>query len=270
VKILVTGSSGLIGSETAALLISQGHEVVAFDIKQGDDLCDASAVARAAEGCQGIAHIGAIADDRKGEEAAVLASNAQGTWNVLLAAVAHQIPRVVHFSSIQVFGFVKNHRRPRAFPVDDTYLPHPMTPYQIGKHLGEEACQAFSDRWGLEIVSFRPGLVTKGGAGRSDAHFSGWDVESGMKDALWSYLPVEDVAEAVVLALTVPFSGYHRLSLSGTHNMLHQPTAELVARHYPDIPWRIPQEEWLRDNPTRALVDTTAALELLGWKPKDN
>jgi UDP-glucose 4-epimerase len=260
----------MIGTAVATKLTALGHEVVPFDIKNGDDLCDASAVAKAAEGCDAIAHVGAIADDIKGREADVLASNAQGTWNVLLAAVEHNIPRVIHFSSIQVLGFVKSHRRPRHFPVDDTYMPHSMTPYQIGKHLAEEACQAFSDRFGLEIISFRPGLVTNfDGAGRADTDRGGWNVEENMRDVLWMYVTLDDVVEAVVLGLTVPFSGYHRLLLSDTNNMTGLPSSELAEKYYAEIPWLIPKEEWLANNPTRSFMDTSAAQKLLGWKPRE-
>jgi nucleoside-diphosphate-sugar epimerase len=260
----------MIGAAVAAKLVEIGYKVVPFDIKTGDDLCDASAVAKAAEGCDAIAHIGAIADDVKGCEADVLASNAQGTWNILLAAVEHNIPRMIHFSSIQVLGFVKSYRRPRHFPVDDTYIPHPMTPYQIGKHLAEEACQAFSDRFGLEIISFRPGLVTNfEGAGRADTNRGGWDVEENMRDVLWMYVTLEDVVEAVVLGLTVSFSGYHRLLLSDTNNMTGLDSRALAAKHYPEIPWRIPADEWLANNPARSFMDTNATKKLLGWKPRN-
>ena len=41
--------------------------------------------------------------------------------------------------------------------------------------------------------------------------------------------------------------------------------ADLVAEHLPHIPWRGPV---LEPGSRRALVDTSAARELLGWEPK--
>ncbi|MCX6380847.1 MAG: NAD(P)-dependent oxidoreductase [Armatimonadetes bacterium] len=160
-RILVTGSSGVIGKATIARLTAEGHETRPFDIQEGDDLRSFEQVRKAVEGCNAIVHAGAIPGDAPGRELEVVESNAQGTWNILFSALHEGIKRVVHFSSIQALGYVGGHHAPVYFPVDDDYPRHPMTPYQLGKHLGEETCKTFARRWGMEIVSLRPMAVTR-------------------------------------------------------------------------------------------------------------
>ena len=60
-KILVTGSSGLIGTAVCAVLASQGHEVLRFDIAdQNDgfgDILTPTNLDVAMKGCTGVVHL---------------------------------------------------------------------------------------------------------------------------------------------------------------------------------------------------------------------
>ena len=49
-RVLVTGSSGLIGAAMVKRLLADGNSVVRFDIADGHDALDAAGVAKAAEG----------------------------------------------------------------------------------------------------------------------------------------------------------------------------------------------------------------------------
>jgi nucleoside-diphosphate-sugar epimerase len=264
-KILVTGSSGGIGKATVQRLIAEGHETVLFDIQKGDDLRSFEQVKAAVQGCDAIVHAGAIPGDIEGRELEVIESNAQGTWNILFAAQQAGIRRVVHFSSIQALGYVGNHHAPLYFPVDDAYPRHPMTPYQLGKHLGEETCKTFANRWGMEIVSLRPMAVIH------EEHYKDWlqsNVEEDVKSVLWAYTDLAEVVEAVYLGLTKPVTGFHAFLISAEDTMLDCPTMEAIERTWADIPHRIPLEEWFRDNPYRTLVDCSDIKRVLGWEHK--
>jgi nucleoside-diphosphate-sugar epimerase len=39
-RVLVTGSEGLVGSELQTLLRANGHEVVGYDLRQGQNILD--------------------------------------------------------------------------------------------------------------------------------------------------------------------------------------------------------------------------------------
>lgn len=275
-RILVTGSSGGIGKVAFARLESLGHEVRPFDIQRNDDLRDFQQVREAAKGCDTIVHIGAIPGDSDGHEEAVLASNAQGTWNILLAAVEHHIPKVIHFSSIQALGVVGGHHPPLYLPLDDAYPRHPRTPYQIGKHLGEETCKAFSERWGITTITLRPMLVahqstyvdTNSAIPYPALPWKEVQESEGMKNVLWAYTDIEDLVDVIVLAVDCSLQGHHAFLVASDDTTMETPTLELVRQHWAHIPQRIPLEEWTAENPYRSLVDCSGLKEALGWSPK--
>jgi nucleoside-diphosphate-sugar epimerase len=92
--------------------------VTGFDLADGQDLLDAIAVRRAAQGCGAVVHLGALAHDSAGSPEQIMAVNVLGTWHVLLAAEAAGAGRVVSFSSAQVFGIAEGEQLPLYFPVD--------------------------------------------------------------------------------------------------------------------------------------------------------
>jgi nucleoside-diphosphate-sugar epimerase len=278
-RVLVTGSEGHIGQVLAETLREAGHEVRTMDRvarhreKPGEhlagDLRDSSAVRQAVQGVEAVAHLGAIPHDRAGSPEDVLTVNVQGTLNVLLACVEAGVGRLVYFSSINALGCVGGYRPALYFPIDDAYPRHPLSPYQISKHLGEEACRAFTDRYGLETVCLRPVFVTRPDQTMRWGQFSPRQMAEWGRVEYWASVDVRDVCEATRLALTVPGIKHDAFLLTADDTTVAVPTAELVETHYPDTPWpKIAMADYLADNPYRSLMDCTHAKEVLGWQPQ--
>lgn len=278
-RILVTGSEGGIGRVLVPTLLAAGHDLRTFDraARRGTevehlpaDLRDIAAVRRAVQGVDAVAHLGAIPSDDPGREDDVLSVNVQGTWNVLLACVEAGVGRVVAFSSVNALGNVGGHRPSASLPIDDAYPRHPMSAYQLSKHLGEEACRSFSAKHGLVTVCLRPVLVTY--PDRHDAVWRGLSdeerVERGRTE-YWAYVDARDVCDAVLRGLRVEGVSHDAFLLAAADTTALAPTAELVDRFYPSTPWpAVERDAYLAGDPRRSLIDYAHAAAVLGWSPR--
>src|SRR4051812_24731664 len=151
-KTLVTGGAGFIGSNLVDALVARGDDVAVIDdISTGKrenldhalsngaelielDVRDAQAVSAAVErtGPEVIFHLAAQIDVRKSvaDPANDARTNVEGTINVLSAAQAHGVPRVVNTSTGGgIYGEGKEHPAPGGPP---TAPPAPDRLFQGG------------------------------------------------------------------------------------------------------------------------------------------
>ena len=117
-KVLVTGAAGFIGGHLIDMLVERGDEVRALvrpveeidylqtlpgvEIVYGD-LTDVSSLKRAVHGMQRVFHIAAKTGPW-GPEEAYQAVNVQGVIDLISAAMDAGVQRIVHTSSITVYG----------------------------------------------------------------------------------------------------------------------------------------------------------------------
>jgi UDP-glucose 4-epimerase len=211
-----------------------------------------------------VVHLAGLADDRAGAPEDVLTVNLLGTWNVLAGARAEGVGRVVYASSGKALGMLE--RAPDYLPVDDAHGGLPARPYGLSKWLAEEMCEVFTADTGIGTICLRPVLVL-------DAE--GYDRLAGLTElpppataAAWHlgvFVDVEDVAAAIVASVECPDPGHARLLLCADEIASDRPSAELAAEHLPNVPWR---DDPYDPDSRKALIDCTAAKELLGWNPK--
>lgn len=71
------------------------------------------------------------------------------TQRLLETARAHPVRRVVFASSSSIYG---NAAR---YPVTETAIPQPHSPYGVTKLAAEHLCSLYADNWGLPTVSLR-------------------------------------------------------------------------------------------------------------------
>jgi nucleoside-diphosphate-sugar epimerase len=129
----VTGGGGFLGSWLAACLCRSGEPVrilarrsdvpararrSGIEIRVGD-VRDAAAVRDAVEGCRHVYHVAALFRDEGRPAREYWDVNVEGTRNVLEAAAAADVERVVHCSTVGVHGPVD---RPPAHE-DDPFAP---------------------------------------------------------------------------------------------------------------------------------------------------
>jgi len=152
-RILITGSKGLIGRHLTAALQDRGVQVQGLDLRaNGADRGDVRApseVASALQGCSGVVHLAAVSRVIDGEKHPETCwdTNVVGTHNVLEAAAASsREPWVVYASSREVYG------QPDTLPVHEDAPLRPVNLYGRSKVAAEDACRASALR--TSIVRF--------------------------------------------------------------------------------------------------------------------
>jgi nucleoside-diphosphate-sugar epimerase len=267
--VLVTGSAGKLGRAIVRRLTEEVHDVVELDLTTGTDIRDRDAVRQAARGCDAIVHAAAIRHDDLGTPDEIFDTNVGGTWNVVGAARAWQVARVVFLSSCHVTGLWSGHRLPDYLPIDESHPGRNLLAYGLSKLLGEEMLRALSETEDVGVVSLRPVLTLDG----DDDYTRLAERRATMSeedDPLWgfgSWVDVRDVAEAVAASLRLTSQTFEPLLLAADETCSSRATDELVAALLPTVPWR-PHGHPRSAAPYRALVSCERARALIGWAPR--
>lgn len=167
-RCLVTGGAGFIGSHLSGKLVETGCSVrIIDDFSTGKkenltsylkdielitgDIRDRELMLQTAKGMEVIFHQAALRSVPRSlaEPEATNSVNVSGTLNILMAARAANVRRVVYASSSSVYGNNPN------LPQKETQLPSPISPYAVSKLAGEHYAYVFSKTFGLETVALR-------------------------------------------------------------------------------------------------------------------
>jgi nucleoside-diphosphate-sugar epimerase len=154
-RLLVTGSSGLIGRAVVKALRAAGVDVVGVDLREQDthrvDIVDTARVEPHLEGVSGIIHLAAVARVTSAEEDpdGCRAVNVDATDGILaLAHRAREKPWVLFASSREVYG------EQDTLPVKEDAPLRPKNVYAKSKFDGERLVEA-ARRDGLQTASVR-------------------------------------------------------------------------------------------------------------------
>lgn len=104
-RVLVTGAQGWIGTAACEELERRGHDVVTYDLKDGQDIHDADALREALDGCDAVVHLAAIPHPHpKRRWEAYWRANVAGTQAVAAAAAEFGALQFVYSSSTAYYG----------------------------------------------------------------------------------------------------------------------------------------------------------------------
>ncbi len=269
-RVLVTGHRGLVGRAVAAALERAGDAVAGFDRRDGQDVLDPAALARAAAGCGAVVHL--AAELTSDDPARTLNANVSGTWNVLAAAERAGARRVAVASSVNALGVFMGEGRPDVLPISDDHPCRPVSAYGTSKRLMEVLCAAFTARSGIATFCLRPPAVLDDAA--LAARRAEYRADPGAEfRPYWEYgafLHVDDLADAIAAALRCPDppGGHAALLLCASDLGSARPEGgrALAAERLPEVPWRggAAHDRELR----LPLVDDRRARALLGWAPR--
>lgn len=173
-RVLVTGADGFIGSHLVERLLAEGCDVRPFvyynsfgswgwldgldaetksglDVRAGD-VRDLESVRRAAEDVDVIFHLAALIGIPFSYEApdSYVATNINGTLNVLLAGRDADCERIIATSTSEVYGTA------RSVPIDESHPLQGQSPYSATKIGADKIAESFHLSFGMPVSIARP------------------------------------------------------------------------------------------------------------------
>ena len=256
-KVLVTGASGFVGSAVAHALVRNGYSVRALlrptslrtnlgkldvEIAEGD-MRDAASVAKAMNGARYLFHVAADYRLWASNPDEIVWTNREGTRNLMKAASAAGVERIVYTSSVATIGLP-----PNGTPADETMRlaeKAAIGAYKRSKVVAEQLVDSMIAR-GLPAIVVHPStpigprdvkptptgrIIVEAATGRIPGY-----VDTGL-----NLVHVDDVANGHIAALEQGKIGEHYI-LGGQDVALRGMLAEIAALSGRKPPWlRLPR-----------------------------
>lgn len=292
-RILITGGAGLVGSHIADLLVKEGvAEIVILDnftrgqrqnlawaqanghltIVEGD-IRDRNLLEQLMQGVEVVFHQAAIRITQCAEDPRLaLEVLADGTFNVLEAAVKAKVKKVVAASSASIYGMAEE------FPTTESHHPYNnRTIYGAAKVFNEGLLRSFYDMYGLDYVALRYfnvygprmdiyGVYTEVLIRWMDRIVAGQPpLIFGDGKQTMDFVYIEDIARANILAAKADITDEVFNVASGVESSLNDLAYSLAKVMGSDLKPEYGPER--KVNPVqRRLADTSKAKQLLGFE----
>ena len=292
-RALITGGAGTVGSNIADQLVQAGaREIVVLDnfvrgrrenlawalangsvtVVEGD-ICDRELVAELTRGIDVVFHQAALRITQcAAEPRLALGVMVDGTYNVLEAALAEGVRRVVAASSASIYGLAEE------FPTQEAHHPYANdTLYGAAKTFNEGLLRSLHSMQGLDYVALRYFNVY---GPRMDIHgvytevLVRWmeRIEAGQAPLIlgdgsqtMDFIYIADVARANLLAAGAPVTDEVFNVASGTETSLLELARLLIDVMGADVAVEHGPERSVNKVPRR-LADTMLARERLGFE----
>lgn len=290
-KILITGSTGFIGSHLTRRLVEKGYEVGIIKRKNSNiwrikdlvkkitiyetDLQDTDAVLKVVSHFRPnvIFHLATYyAVEHKSEEIPLMVNtNVLGTVNLLQASKESMVKLFINTSSCFVYKQSKN----KLTENDDL---DPLNLYALTKIQAEQACTFYAEKYGLKVVTFR--LFPPYGPADHErrlipyvikSFYQGKPLKLTTGKQRWDFVYVGDIVDAYLKLLNLSsLVEKHVIFNIGSGNAIS--VREIVSRIKEIIGSEL-EPEWgaipHRKNEVWFIcADTTKVKALLRWEPK--
>lgn len=292
-RVLITGGGGAVGSNIADQLVQAGaQEIVVLDnfvrgrrdnlawaIENGPvrlvegDIRDRELVAELTRGIDVVFHQAALRITQcAAEPRLALEVMVDGTYNVIEAALAEKVRRIVAASSASIYGLAEE------FPTEESHHPYANdTLYGAAKTFNEGLLRSFNSMQGLDYVALRYFNVY---GPRMDIHgvytevLVRWmeRIESGEPPLIlgdgsqtMDFIYIGDVARSNVLAASADVSDEVFNVASGSETSLLELAQMLIEVMGAKVEVEHGPERSVNKVPRR-LADTRAARERLGFE----
>lgn len=239
--VLVTGGTGLLGRALVDRLVAGGRDVRALARSDAaadalaaagaspirGDILDVESLRDATRGCASVFHVAGVNAMCLRDLRPMIRANVDGAANVIRAAAAAGVARVVHTSSASAIGEAHGTIGREDSPHRGSYLSH----YERSKQLGERTVVALATELGVEVVCVNPSSVQGPGRTTGSARLL-LDLVNGrlptLVETTISLVDIADCSEGHVLAEALGVPG-ERYLLSGA-SITTREAVELLRR----------------------------------------
>lgn len=267
-RILVTGGSGFVGSETIKLLKEEGHSIFNYDLMEGYDIRDIEQLFEVCEEFEPerVLHLAAIArfSDADRDPRLTFETNANGTKNVSEVCQELHIP-LVYSSTGSVYMPITEEP-----PITEEFKATGNSQYACSKLMGEKF-----------VIENTPYIILRyahiyGKEKRGHGLIGGyWDrIRRGLQPQLYGgtqsndFTYVKDIAQANLKALTAPWDKWNQIYNIGTGEELSAEKAGEIVCKATGWTGGVEVIKSRESDPQRFVYDLTKAKVMLGYKPE--
>jgi len=270
-RVLVTGSSGKLGSVTVKHLANLGHMVTGLDISGSAttdliaDVKDKYKIFEVTQGFDAVIHTAALHGrhmDLNYPREEFVETNIKGTLNLLNACVANGINKFLFTSTTSIYGksLVNDYK---AVWVNEELSIQPRDIYDITKQSCEELCREFFEKDNIQATVFRVG------------RFLPEPDNLKLNHRLYRGLDERDGAEALKLALEHEFEQFEVFNISSGSPFQKEDLIELkhdasnvIAKYYPEAIELYERNHWMLPASIDRVYRSDKALQILNYRPK--
>jgi UDP-glucose 4-epimerase len=296
-RILVTGGAGFIGSHLCHRLLAEGHAVAVVDnesngrreavpaaaqYQRGDVTVPAEVEPVFARGLDAVCHVaGQVSIIRAfSDPVADLRTNVEGTLNMLQLCAKYRVPRLIHASSMTLYGDC------RTVPTPETEPCSPDSYYGITKQAAERYVHATAQRpdlgFDFRVTSLRMFSVYGPGQSFSNPYqgvlgiFAGNLLRGepitiyGDGEQTRDFVFIDDIIEGWVRALNTPAAAGGVFNLGSGRSLSINQLAQLAIAAFGHRPggYKIVRAPARPGEQGRIQADIRQARAVLGWEPR--